>query len=164
LRVYALKSYILDLRLSVVCTTDPRLPTIKLICSNSHVGALALSALMMLWYYSIASTSFTSLNPLSLSVDHPAEPHRLRPHLIACPGNSVRNKTLYQGCTESRDFLLILSSLLLVHSPPEISSLQILRNTSGRHSVLMSLSLSSVTNLSLLLGFCAACMLSYRFL
>ena len=30
-----------------------------------------------------------------------------------------------------------------------------------RHSVLMLLSLSSVTNLSLLFGFCAACMLSY---
>ena len=40
--------------------------------------------------------------------------------------------------------------------------LQILRNSSRRHSVLMLLFLSSVTNLSLLFGFCAACMLSYR--
>jgi len=33
-----------------------------------------------------------------------------------------------------------------------------LRNFSRRHSVLMLLSLSSVTNLKLLFGFCAACM------
>ena len=42
------------------------------------------------------------------------------------------------------------------------SLLQILRNSSRRHSVLMLLSLSSVTNLSLLFGFCAACMLSCK--
>jgi len=42
------------------------------------------------------------------------------------------------------------------------SLLQILRNSFRLHSVLMLLSLSSVTNLSLLFGFCAACMLSYR--
>jgi len=37
------------------------------------------------------------------------------------------------------------------------SLLQILRSSSRCHSVLMLLSLSSVTNLSLLFGFCAAC-------
>ena len=42
------------------------------------------------------------------------------------------------------------------------SLLQILRNSSCRHSVLFLLSLSSVTNLSLIFGLCAACMLSYR--
>jgi len=42
------------------------------------------------------------------------------------------------------------------------SLLQILRNSSRRHSVLLLLSLSSLTNLSLLFGFCAVCMLSYR--
>jgi len=42
------------------------------------------------------------------------------------------------------------------------SLLQILRNSSRHHSVLMLLSLSSVTNLSLLFGFCAACTLLYR--
>ena len=35
-------------------------------------------------------------------------------------------------------------------------------NTSCRHSVLNLLSFSSVTNLSLLFGFCGACMVSYR--
>ena len=42
------------------------------------------------------------------------------------------------------------------------SLLLILWNSSRRHSVLMLLSLSSVTNLSLFFGFCAAWMLSYR--
>jgi len=40
--------------------------------------------------------------------------------------------------------------------------LQIRRNSSRRHKVLMLLSLSSVTNLSLIWDFCVACMLSYR--
>ena len=40
--------------------------------------------------------------------------------------------------------------------------MQILRNFSRHYSVLMLLSSSSVTNLSLLVYFCAACMLSYR--
>ena len=54
-------------------TSDLRLPTTKLICSNSHfraAAAAALSALMMLLRCSFASASFTSRNPLSLSVDH----------------------------------------------------------------------------------------------
>jgi len=42
------------------------------------------------------------------------------------------------------------------------SLLQILKKSSRRHSVLMLLSLSSVTNLSFFFGVCAACMLSYR--
>jgi len=42
------------------------------------------------------------------------------------------------------------------------SLLQILRNSSRRHNVLMLLSMSSVTNSSLLFGFYAACMLSYK--
>jgi len=42
------------------------------------------------------------------------------------------------------------------------SLLQILRNSSFHHSVLMLLSLSSVTNFCLLFGFWEACRLSYR--
>ena len=50
-------------------TTDPRLSTTKLICSNFHFGAAALSALMMLLCCSFTSASFTSRNPSSLSID-----------------------------------------------------------------------------------------------
>jgi len=49
-------------------TTDPRLPTTKLVCSNSHFGAAALSALMMLLCCPFASASVTSRNLSSLSV------------------------------------------------------------------------------------------------
>jgi len=42
------------------------------------------------------------------------------------------------------------------------SFMQILRNSSRRHSLLMLLSLSSVTNLGLPFDFYAVCMLSYR--
>jgi len=48
---------------------DPRVPTTKLVCSNTYVGAIALSAPMMLLCYSFASASFTSRNPSCLSVD-----------------------------------------------------------------------------------------------
>jgi len=50
-------------------TTDPRLPTTKLIGSNSNFGAAALSARMTLVCYSFASASFTYRNLSSLSVD-----------------------------------------------------------------------------------------------
>jgi len=42
------------------------------------------------------------------------------------------------------------------------SLLHISYNSSSCHNVLLLLSLSGVTNLSLLLGVCAACMLSYK--
>jgi len=51
-------------------TTDPRLPTTKLICPNSYFRAAALSAPMTLFCCSFASASFTLRNPSSLSVDH----------------------------------------------------------------------------------------------
>jgi len=57
---------IISLSLSI---TDPRLPTTKLICSNFHSEAAALSAPMMRLCYSFASASFTSGNPSSPSVD-----------------------------------------------------------------------------------------------
>ena len=53
----------------VTLTTNPLSPTTMLICSNSHLGAATLSALMMLLCCSFASASFTSRNPSSLSVD-----------------------------------------------------------------------------------------------
>jgi len=81
-----------------------------------------------------------------------AEPHWLRYYRVACPRNDSRRKTVYRGCTVPLDFSwMVLSSLL-----------HILRSSSRHHSVLMILFLSSVTNLILLFGFCAACMLSYR--
>jgi len=50
-------------------TTDPRLPTTNLICSNFHFEAAALSSPVMLEWCSFASASFTSRNPSSLLVD-----------------------------------------------------------------------------------------------
>ena len=58
-----------ELGVEVSFTTDPRSPTTKLICSNPHFGAAALSAPMMLWCCLFATASFTCRNPSSLSVD-----------------------------------------------------------------------------------------------
>jgi len=107
---------------------DPRLPTTKLICSNSHSGAATLSALMMLLRFSFASASFTSRNPSSLSVDRlnlkyirSSESHWLRPLPDACPRNDLRRKTLDRGCTVLFDFFWqVLSPLHPVHSPPAL--------------------------------------------
>jgi len=72
-------SSFLSLMQKSLSTTDSRLPTIKLICSNCHFGAAALSAPMtrMFLCCSFASASFTYKNPSSLSVDlhswHPAD-------------------------------------------------------------------------------------------
>jgi len=51
-------------------TTEPRLPTTKLICSNTHVVTAALSAPMILLCCSFASASFTFRNPSFLFVGH----------------------------------------------------------------------------------------------
>ena len=48
-------------------TTDPRLPTAQLICLNTHSGAAALSALMMLLCCLFAFASFNSRHPSTLS-------------------------------------------------------------------------------------------------
>ena len=50
-------------------TTAPRLPATKLICSNVHSGAAALSASMMLLCCSLDSSSFTLRKSLYLSDD-----------------------------------------------------------------------------------------------
>ena len=69
--------------------------TTKLICSNSHFGAAALSAPMMLLCCSLTSASFTPRNPSSLSVDrlnskiHTICRASLRPHPVACPRNDL---------------------------------------------------------------------------
>jgi len=49
-------------------TTDLRSPNTNLMCSDSHFGASALSAPMILLFCSFVSASFTSRNPSSLSV------------------------------------------------------------------------------------------------
>ena len=87
----------------------------------------------------------------------------MRPHPVACPRNDFRRKTLDRGCTVLLDIFWtgIVTSISCAFYASS-SLLQILRNSSRRHSVLMLLSLSSVTNLSLLFSSCAACMLSYR--
>jgi len=72
----------------------PRLLTTKLICPNSHSAAAALSAPMMLLCCSFASASFTSKNPLSLSVDRlNSKTHTIfRASLIATPSGRLPQK------------------------------------------------------------------------
>jgi len=83
-----------ELGVEVASTTDPRLVTTKLICSNSHAGAAALSAPMMLLCCSFASASFTSRNPSSLSVDRlNSHIHTIfRASLIATPSGRLPQK------------------------------------------------------------------------
>ena len=84
--------------------------TTKLICSNSHFGAAALSAPMMLLCCSLTSASFTPRNPSSLSVDrlnskiHTICRASLRPHPVACPRNDLWRKTVDRGYTVPLDF------------------------------------------------------------
>jgi len=67
---------------------------------------------IMLLCYQFASASFASRIPSSLSVDRfnsisytrSAEPHWLRPTLVACPRNDFRRKTLDRSCNVSPDF------------------------------------------------------------
>jgi len=149
-------------------TTDLRLPTTKLICLNSHFGAAAFSALMML----ICFCFFHLWEPL-VPVCRPSKFSNIfdPQSLIDCdPIRSPAPETIY----EERLWIEVIPCLLIFLTGivtsiscafyASSSLLQILRNSSRRHSVLMLLSLSSVTNLSLLFGFCAACMLSYRYL
>ena len=81
------------------------------------------------WYFCTSSASFTFKNPSSLSVDRvnsdiyirSSELHWLRPHLVACPRNNWRRKTLDRGCTVSLDFFWqVLSPLYPVSSPPAL--------------------------------------------
>jgi len=94
---------------------------------------------------------------------------RLRPPPVACPRSHLQKRMIDRGYavspTVSPDFLLtgIVTPIACVFST-RFSSLQILRNSPRCHSAIMLLfcQLWSVTNLSLLFGFCAACMLSHR--
>ena len=89
--------------------------------------------------------------------------------MIDCdPNRSTAPETFYEKghCTEVLSSLLVFfgwccHSISCAAFSARSLSLQILRNFSRRYSVLMLLSLSSVTNLILLLGLCAACMLLY---
>ena len=151
-------------------TTDPLLPTTKLICSNFHFEAAALSAPIMLLCCSFASAFSTSRNPTSLFVDrlNPNIYTIYRASLIATQSGRLPRKRFTKNAAGSKmyrvSWLFLTGIVTFISSAFTASSslLQILWNSSRRHSVLMLLSLSSVTNLSMLFGFCAACMLSYR--
>jgi len=97
-------SSFLSLVYKSLSTTDPRLPTTKLIYSNSHSGAAVLSAPMMLLCCSFASASFTSRNPSSLSLD------RLHSNInIHCdPIRSLAPETIY----EERPWIEVVPCLL----------------------------------------------------
>jgi len=126
----------------------------------------------MLLCCSFASASLTFRNPSSLSVDRSNSNiyticRALLP-LIATPIRSPAQERFTKKDTGSRlyrtswiCFTVIVTSISCAFNARS-SLLQILRNSSPRHSVLILLSLSSMTNLSLLFGFCAAYMLSYR--
>ena len=75
---------------------------------NSHFRAAALSATMILLYCSLASASFTSRNPSSLSVDRLnskiytiCRALLIGAHPVACPRNDFRKRKLDRGCTVS---------------------------------------------------------------
>ena len=144
--------------------------TTKLICSKSHFRVAALSAPMMLLCRSFASASFASRNPLSLFVDclNSKIYTICRASLIATPSGCLPQKRFTKKDTGLKLYCVswlcltgIVTSISCAFSARS-SLLQIIRNFSRRHSMLILLSLSSVTNLSLLFGFFAACMLSYR--
>jgi len=93
-----------------------------------------------------------------------------RASLIATPSGHLFQKRFTKplkdpGSRLYRTSWLFLTSILTSIScafSVRSSLLQILRNSSRRHCVFILPSLSSLTNLSLLFGFCTACMLSYR--
>ena len=127
---------------------------------------------MMLLCCSFSSASFTARNPSSLSesVDHlNSEICTIcRASFSATPSRHLSRKQFTKKDSGSRlyraSWLFLTGIVTSISCAFSVRSsfLQILRHSSRRHSVLMLLSLSSVTNLSLLFGFCAACMLSYR--
>ena len=82
-------------------------------------------------------------------------PYWLRNHSVACLWHDILKKTLEWGCNVFLDFWLVLSFLFRVPAPPHLYCCRFLRNSSRCHILV---SLSSVTQLSLLVGFCAACM------
>ena len=126
----------------------------------------------MLLCCSLVSASFSSSNLSSLSVD------RLNSKIYTICRSSVivslsgRLPKIKLAEKDTGPKLSRVSWPFLTGIVPSTSCafyirsslLQILKNSSHRHSVLTLLTLSSVTNSSLLFGFCqcAACMLSYR--
>ena len=93
-----------------------------------------------------------------------------RSSFIATPSGRLPQKQFTKKDPGSRlyraSWLFLTGNVASISCAFSASSflLQILWNSFRHHSRLMLLSLSSVTKLSLLLGFCAACMLSYRYL
>jgi len=121
---------------------------------------------------SFASASFTSIKPLrwSKSVDHLNSKicTICRAQLIAKPSFGLPQKQSMKRDTGSRLYCLswILSTGIVTCISRAFSarffSVQILRNSSRLHSVLILLPLSSVTYSSLLCGLFVACILSCR--
>ena len=156
--------------------TNTRLPTTNLNCPDFHFPPPQLwahrwcfCAAHLLLRLSLPGTPRHCLSTGQiLKYIQSAYPHWLRPRahpLVACPRNDFRRKTLDRACTVPLDFFWLVSPpLYLVPSPPAhpCCRFRSLRNSSRRHSALMLLSLSSVTNLSLIFCFCAACTMSYR--
>ena len=147
------------------------LPTTNLICLHSHFWSSALNAPIMLLCYAFASASFTSMNPSSRSVYRLisniytiCRASLIATHCVRLPQKRISKKGT--GSKLQRVSWLFWTGIVTYIScafSARSSLLQILRNSSQarRHSVLMLFSLSSV---SLLFGFCAACigMLAYR--
>jgi len=133
-------------------TTDPRIPTTKLVCSNFHLGAAAsccaqssaLSAPIMLLCCSFASAFLTSRNSSSLSVDRlNSKIYTIcRALLIATPPDRLPQIRFTKKDTGSKFYrvswlfctgiVISISCAFCTRS----SLLQILRNSSRRHSVL----------------------------
>ena len=119
--------------------------------------------------YLIASASFTSRDLSNLCVDwlRSKITHDPKALLIATSSGGLLHDLLEKDSGLSMyPFLLLLltgigTSISCTFTPLS-SVLYIFRNSSRHHSMLMSLSLSMVTNLNLLFGFCAACMLLYK--
>jgi len=124
----------------------------------------------MLLCCSFASAYITSTNPSSLSVDrlnskiYPI----CRASLIAnlsgrLPQKRFTKKHLDRGCTVPLDFFRqVLSPLYPETSLPDLLCCRFLKTLLVTTACSCYFSLSSMKNLSLLFGFRAACMLSYR--
>jgi len=119
-----------------------------LICSNSHLGAAALSAPIilsqcaahLLLLLSPRGTPHPCLSTVQiLKYIRSAYPCWLRPHLVTWARNDLWRETLHRGCTVPLDFFLtgiVTSQMISCAFSDKSSLLQILRNSARRHSVL----------------------------
>jgi len=140
-----------------------------MICSSTLVEAAALSTAMMPLFSSFASASSPPGTPCQSANGSNSKMYTIcTASVIATPSGRLPQKQFMKKDTESRSqrfswsFLTGIVNSISCAFSARSSSLQILRNSSCRHSMLMLLSLSSVWHMSLLLGFCVAYMLSCR--